>query len=118
MKKKVKDLEGAELNSWVAEAEGIDTYIAGGTCYIRGAYTEGRLGQSPKGFCPTYNWNVGGPIIEREEIDLEFSGDKKGQCLASRWFSDKKDIDMFGPTPLIAAMRAYVASKYGEEVEE
>lgn len=57
------------------------------------------------------NWVLGGPIIEREE----FSGLKcygKGD-----WECSNGDIFCEGPTPLIAAMRCFVASKLGDEVE-
>jgi hypothetical protein len=54
---------------------------------------------------------VGG-IIEREKIEV-FIRDEK-------WFaysSLSKPEDFYGETPLIAAMRCYVASKLGDEVE-
>ena len=62
---------------------------------------------------PPYStkWSQGGPIIEREFIAVWFS---KGD-----WKSQRRDTSnkQHGPTPLIAAMRCYVASKLGEEVE-
>ena len=70
-------------------------------------------------FQPSTDWAQGGPIIEREKV-----------CVA--WLS-KQDLGMepehycvahidgiycyYGPTPLIAVMRCYVASKLGDEVE-
>jgi hypothetical protein len=64
------------------------------------------------------NWAQGGPIIEREKIDLRFDDE---------WIALKYGVDYdapgmpddypHGPTPLIAAMRCYVASKLGDEVE-
>lgn len=60
------------------------------------------------------NWAQGGPIIEREEIYLN---PNNGNDL---WFAETT-IDgprgEYGPTPLIAAMRCFVASKLGDEVE-
>lgn len=60
---------------------------------------------------PDYStdWSQGGPIIEREGIDLMKVGVKqwRADCGPAR----------YGPTPLIAAMRCYVASKLGDEVE-
>ena len=65
---------------------------------------------------PRYStdWSQGGPIIERECIFIAptWDGEKGGSSArASRtaWIE--------GPTPLIAAMRCYVASKLGDEVE-
>ena len=59
---------------------------------------------------PSTNWAQGGPIIEREGLTLTHQG--------TRWAAQTDD-DLFahGPTPLIAAMRCYVASKLGDEVE-
>ena len=59
------------------------------------------------------DWSQGGPIIEREEIALW--PDAEGGWLASA--DNGKGCDFHGPTPLIAAMRCYVASKLGDEVE-
>ena len=58
------------------------------------------------------NWTQGGPIIEREKIQIKENGH-------GHWFAKKfiKDGWVRGPTPLIAAMRCYVASRLGDEVE-
>lgn len=72
-------------------------------------------------FHPSTSWAQGGLIIEREKIDTYYSTAK---CLwaAAIW----KDIPGGGqlehkqtdcPTPLIAAMRCFVASKLGDEVD-
>jgi hypothetical protein len=64
------------------------------------------------------DWALGGPIIEREEIALEpMTHDKFGDgWLATRVEGPAVCME-FGPTMLIAAMRCYVASKLGDEVE-
>ena len=55
------------------------------------------------------DWAEGGPIIEREKITTEWTGED--------WMGYiRHDEEFFGPTPLIAAMRCYVASKLGEEI--
>lgn len=56
---------------------------------------------------PSTDWAQGGPIIEREKIGALFNG--------FNWFIPNTTIQ--GKTPLIAAMRCYVASKFGDEVE-
>lgn len=63
-------------------------------------------------------WSEGGPIIEREEITIEATGDASKWC-ARRWDVGTLDFRpiVYGPTPLITAMRCYVASKLGVEVE-
>jgi len=63
-------------------------------------------------FEPSTNWSQGGPIIERENIALYPHGD--GTYEAEVFLNPKRGV---GPTPLIAAMRCYVASKLGDEVE-
>lgn len=89
------------------------------------------------------NWSLGGPIIEREGITLvrcddDYGTDSKGFCNNVRipvwaattgqhstydnvWVGQQYEIAhqecRVGPTPLIAAMRCYVASKLGDEVD-
>lgn len=62
---------------------------------------------------PSTDWVQGGPIIEREEIEIRTT--HTGGWMANR-ARTKGDFEV-GPTPLIAAMRCYVASKLGDEVE-
>ena len=69
-------------------------------------------------FSPSTDWAQGGPIIEREWLDVtpwpnESDEDLRWQCKQH----DSIDCVAFGPTPLIAAMRCYVASQLGDEVE-
>lgn len=62
------------------------------------------------------DWGFFGPIIERELIDtLTVEGGTDG-WQADKYLPDEK-VTAYGTTPLIAAMRCYVASKLGEEVE-
>jgi hypothetical protein len=60
------------------------------------------------------NWSQGGRIIEREEIAVWGDQDYTG-WLASP--NEGAGQDTAGPTPLIAAMRCYVASRLGEEID-
>ena len=58
------------------------------------------------------DWSQGGPIIEREGITL------RNFIQGARWDAEIDDLALeSGPTPLIAAMRCYVASKLGDTVE-
>jgi hypothetical protein len=61
------------------------------------------------------NWAQGGPIIERESIQLT-PCESMVEWSAGMMFRQGCE-DYTGPTPLIAAMRCYVASKLGDEVE-
>ena len=67
---------------------------------------------------PSTNWAQGGPIIEREGIS---HGKTRNGKSHAAWIGCASDFGMVnfytGETPLIAAMRCYVASKLGEEVD-
>lgn len=102
---RTSDLQGAALDWAVAKCEGVAVeYLNDGiTCCLL---------QKPSGrYAPSTNWAQGGPIIEEEKIAVWFS---KGD-----WNSHLRDTSakMHGPTPLIAAMRCYVTSKLGDEIE-
>jgi hypothetical protein len=60
-------------------------------------------------FSPSTNWTHGGPIMEREKIATAWH--------ITRWVAWRGVIEHPGPTPLIAAMRAYVASRLGNDIE-
>lgn len=64
-------------------------------------------------FCPSTDWTVGGPIIEREGIRLHRS--HTGEWWASPEVDPHRPIS--GATPLVAAMRCFVAEKMGDEIE-
>lgn len=58
------------------------------------------------------DWAQGGPIIEREFIELHtYSANDDGVVT---W---RANDYMDGPTPLIAAMRCFVTSKFGDEID-
>lgn len=78
-------------------------------------------------YAPSINWSQGGPIVEREDISFRKyhkpDSPEHGTYYAMicrdsgsmiRWH---KKSSSQGPTPLIAAMRCYVASKLGDVVE-
>jgi hypothetical protein len=105
MKYKTAELTGALLDAAVAVAEGEDPSKVKSLRYSR-------------------SWRDGGRIIERERIDVsapdEFSDDERwfaGIYHGSARHATPRCCEMRGDTPLIAAMRAYVAHKLGEEVE-
>ena len=66
------------------------------------------------------DWALGGPIIDREKIGVTFR-DERDEWEVPNWSAwptqtdDRQEI--MGETPLIAAMRCYVASKLGDDVE-
>ena len=103
MKIKTSELTGPALNWAVAKCEGVQLDLA-----PDGYYTHK----------PSANWSQGGPIIERECVCVECSFEKNEW---SAWTPapEREFGEAYGngPTPLIAAMRCYVASKLGDEVE-
>jgi hypothetical protein len=65
------------------------------------------------------DWAQGGTIIEREGIGIwMYQWNEQGEPEVG-WYAEDKDGDhvQTGTTPLKAAMRCYVASKLGDEVE-
>lgn len=117
MKVKTSELSGFKLDLAVAKAEGEQAELNHGevVTWKTIAYQEYRLV-----WRPSTEWAQGGPIIEREGISLEYL---PGAALAGMdtWVATRADgpavSEEQGPTPLIAAMRAYVASQLGDEVE-
>ena len=70
-------------------------------------------------YTPSTNWAQGGPIVEREIISV--SHDTAGSTIEwAAWtpapIRDEAEAFGYGPTPLIAAMRCYVASKLGDDI--
>ncbi len=111
-KLKTSELEGAALDWAVAKCEG------GGAAYVK-THSRGEVlmlsddihpWSRGDTWGPSYNWSQGGPIIEREQIDIQCYPRRNGGHIWRTCYSD-------GPTPLVAAMRCYVASKLGETVE-
>jgi len=59
------------------------------------------------------DWAQGGPLIEREKITIRFW---EGEAYVHAYVLSLEGW-MEGPTPLIAAMRCYVASKLGDDID-
>jgi hypothetical protein len=110
---KTSELTGAALAWAVGVAEGYELSLYGVDPSIR-AKVPGLGVQAP--WKPQRYWAQGGPIIERKIVSIDKEeGGKRWAAFA--WRSDRDLQKSIGPTPLIAAMRCYVASKLGEEVE-
>jgi hypothetical protein len=105
MKIKISNATNRQLDWLVAKCEGV-------------SITFGVHGPSGQWEMYSTNWAQGGPIIERESIELRYHA----VVVAGIWYRDGIGIDecthkAIDPTPLIAAMRCLVLSKLGEEVE-
>jgi hypothetical protein len=129
MKHKVSELEGALLDAAVAKAEGrpYPDWVDASP-----------HSDADRVWSPSDTWEDAGQIIELEliatfyvppdswtktggwwEAGYEPEVDDGEQC-ESGWIERPKIVlrhGHCGSTPLIAAMRAYVASKFGDEVE-
>jgi hypothetical protein len=119
---KVSELTGEMLALWAARAAGyqaaiIDS-IVGSHCFI---LPSNEYAHVTAPFEPHENWAQGGPIIEREGISLLQIGNGNSEAKWSAnfetWHEERDDL-WTGPSPLIAAMRSFVASKYGDEVPD
>ncbi len=65
------------------------------------------------------DWAIGGAIIEQERIQIFAYNTGDLWCAVKHVHKPEHilAINRDGPTPLVAAMRCYVASKMGEEIE-
>lgn len=104
---KTNELTGAALDWAVAKCEGLNPDESG---LVEIGTFKGRAASVPIFYAPSQNWAQGGPIIEREEINLWTEG-------YTAWEATSGGCQEWGSTPLIAAMRCYVASKLGDEVD-
>jgi hypothetical protein len=72
-------------------------------------------------FNPSDNWAQGGEIIEQEEISIKHvvpaMRDSIWQAFPSLTAKGAGGKWGVGPTPLVAAMRCYVATRLGEDIE-
>jgi hypothetical protein len=110
---KVSELSGALLDYWVARANGW-TRKAGAWVDSQG------VEQYAPAVCydPSHAWELAGPIIERESIDLVAWDAQMDMAWCGARKVGDRTIKTFGPTPRIAAMRSFVASKFGDTVPD
>ena len=115
---KTSELTGTALNWAVAQCLELKvTFDSWGVCYVgKVQRDESGLGY-PAPFEPSDNWTQGGPIIERERICIDIGHDGVWIAYTKQNYEDDKEFMHAGPTPLIAAMRCFVASKLGDEIE-
>ena len=115
---KTSELTGAALDWAVAKCEGNDQF-AQYTPHLRVYHQRtDSLSSYTATFCPSTDWTRGGPIIERECIDVMFEGPEWYAYMRYEAADGyNRTLQYEGPTPLIAAMRCFVASKLGDEVE-
>jgi len=113
---KTNELTGAALDWAVAKCEGAtDEWHTDKPFFWDGVPCVREAGHDVN-YTPSTDWAQGGPIIEREGLTIIREERLNG---AVHWVSYRQNIGTGreGPTPLIAAMRCYVASKMGDEIE-
>lgn len=119
MKIKTSELKGTTLDYAVAVCEDmIDKDKQG--YFVRwgqngtALYTLDVIGDE---FFPSSNWSQAGQIIEREGITLYAGVHLVGGNPGAQIYERNNPKVVTGDTPLQAAMRCYVASKLGDEVD-
>jgi hypothetical protein len=138
---KVSELIGAQLDYWVARANGAGTDTAKmkdgddwcaiemvpnamkpfPACILGQKVGRGKLPYRSCWFYPSTTWVDGGPIIDRERMSFATMGtgpageNGKAPIVA---IPEESRHAMEGPTHLVAAMRAFVAGKFGLEVPD
>lgn len=113
---KTAELSGAALDWAVAKAEGCALVLLSER-WVEDYAPTGGFGW---GYISRYStsWADGGPIIEREHILSSWFTREGEEPMWRYWKNGKGSTPMMkGPTALVAAMRCYVASKLGDEVD-
>jgi hypothetical protein len=106
MKRKTNELTGPALDWAVAAADNLlPKHISFDFTLTHPLVLDGI-----QSYGPSFIWSQGGPIIEREKICLSAWG-------LITWKAIAVEHSQFGDTPLIAAMRCYVSSKLGDEID-
>jgi len=128
--KKVVELRGAELDFWVAKAQGCDPEMQDGECWlIKRREISTAMPSWPVSttadwnrtcitgiqYRPSQDWFDGGPIIDTKVMSLCLENAEEDEL---RWsaYVDSNPYLISGRTALEAAMRAFVFSVFGEEV--
>ncbi len=99
MKMRTSELIGAALDWAVEQAEG-----------------GSGLGYGEE-YSPSTNWAQGGPLLEREGITTGPWDTSPARAIKGHNHDYKPTYSMVGPTLLVAGMRCFVASRFGDEVE-
>lgn len=115
---KTSEVIGLPLDWAVMKIEGrILVQTIGGGLLVNGRHEDGR--ELPEDWQMTFmwhpstSWSQGGPIIEREQISIWTVG-----AVITDWRAEHPaGGTAYGLTPLVAAMRCFVASQLGDEID-
>ena len=119
MKMKTIELTGTALDWAVSVAQGYDYDISeqgevltGDTIPVVDGYYAGC--HEDELYRPSRDWVQGGPIIDRERITIRYWSNVP----TAHAYMPFKGANLYeGETALIAAMRCFVASKLGDEID-
>lgn len=126
---KTADLTGEALNWSVAKALGLHAYLAEPnygnphSVMIHGK-KPGRFLPFQERYMPSEDWRQGGPLIEQLNIQTSYNGNGFSKSPTGKYWcayvckpnGEEERPSGGGPTPLIAACRAIVASVLGDTV--
>ena len=139
MKIQTSALVGDKLNYWVARALGYSS-TSSIPDEMLGAWYAGESDGGCKDWNPSGDWEQAGPIIEKFRIGLYQCEhwEKPAENIGGKWvngvppslprwaasvdgspnYSSSFDEEYRAESPLVAAMCTFVASKFGDEVED
>jgi hypothetical protein len=119
------------LDYWVAKAEGYETEPFKNGFRLRRdgdvvGFIEEKYTTTLWNYSPSTYWSLGGPIIEREDIWVRSCSSMAPAVAYLNTDPERKfyaqlfngvSYAAWGPTYLIAAMRCYVAYKFGDKIK-
>lgn len=119
---KTTELDGPDLDQRVALECRVRGHILSDH---NGSWTHRRfvISDSETEWSPSKDWSIAGPLIERERITIAAVGATERRWYAEVAGSQTGEVvkvgfgkhNAEGPTPLVAAMRAFVRSRIGED---
>ncbi len=105
----VKRLEGRALNYWVAKAAGLT--LAEDDEQLAKRHDPESRRWHPQSYNPAQDWTHAGSIVSEEWYSIE--------DMLTEWFGPEWSfIPAVAEHPLLWFLRAYVATQYGNEVED
>ncbi|ABO60556.1 DUF2591 domain-containing protein (plasmid) [Burkholderia vietnamiensis] len=119
----VSELTGAMLDYWVARGWELTDPVIGSDDVCR-VLVKPAFESQPRrvNYLPSSSWVDGGPIIELGHISVRWIDDETlyGQPVPPHWVAEHPSVNygIEGATALEAAMRVYVASKFGDTVPD
>ena len=108
IKMQAVDLTGSALDYAVAVCEG--KRLSGASLAYQ-IQEHGTVTNGFKRYSPSTDWEIGGPVIEKEHIAVQRWTDGSWRAYI------RLQEEMVGHTPLEAAMRCHVASKFQNGID-